>query len=240
MIIVFQEMTNKLPTFAQQVLQFTLSLKPDWSLPPGIELLFPYASQETLDTMKAFYDQYYQDQAERIFIFGINPGRFGAGITGVPFTDPIRLEEACNLPNSFKKRSELSSIFVYEFINAYGGPASFYQKYYITSICPLGFVKDGKNYNYYDDKKLQQAVEPHIIDNIKSQLKFGGTQKVALCLGQGKNFKYFQKLNAKQQFFEEILPLPHPRWVMQYRRKRMDEFTQSFLDNFAKAEKLVG
>ena len=81
-------MTNKLPTFAQQVLQFTQSLKPDWSLPPNIELLFPYSAQETLDTMKTFYDKYYKDQAERIFIFGINPGRFGAGITGVPIYRP--------------------------------------------------------------------------------------------------------------------------------------------------------
>ena len=233
-------MTNKLPTFSEQVLQFTLELKPNWVLPPEIELLFPYSAPETLGTMRSFYDKYYQDQKQRIFIFGINPGRFGAGITGVPFTDPIRLEENCFIPNSFKKRAELSSIFVYEFINAYGDPDSFYQKFYITSLCPLGFVKNGKNYNYYDDKKLEQAVEPHIIDNINQQLDFGGTKKIALCLGRGKNYKYFQQLNAKHQFFEEILPLPHPRWVMQYRRKKMDEFVRFFLDNFAKAEKIAG
>lgn len=223
--------------FSEQVLEFTTNLKPDWVLPPEIELLYPYDTPDTLSTMKTFYDKYYQDYKRRIFIFGINPGRFGAGITGVPFTDPIRLEEDCQIPNDFKKRAELSSIFVYEFINAYGNPADFYQKFYITSICPLGFVKNGKNYNYYDDKKLQQAVEPHIIDNINQQLDFGGTKKVALCLGQGKNYKYFQQLNTQHQFFEEILPLPHPRWVMQYRRKKMEEFTQFFLDTFAKAEK---
>lgn len=227
------------PTFAQKVLQFTLDLKPDWALPPEVELLFPYSAQETLETMNTFYDKYYNDHQERIFLFGINPGRFGAGITGVPFTDPIRLETDCHILNNFKKRAELSSIFVYEFVNAYGGPTKFYQNYYITSLCPLGFVKNGKNYNYYDDRALQNAVEPHIIENITKQLDFGGNSTVALCLGQGKNFAYFQKLNEKHSFFKKILPLPHPRWVMQYRRKKMQDFVQSFLDNFAEAEALV-
>ena len=30
-------------------------------------------------------------------------------------------------------------------------------------------------------------------------------------------------------FFERILPLPHPRWVMQYRRKRKEEFVGQYL-----------
>lgn len=229
-------MTNITPTFAQQVIQFTLNLKPDWSLPSQIDLLFPYSAPETIDTMRIFYQKYYNDHQERIFLFGINPGRFGAGKTGVPFTDPIRLESECQIPNNFKKRAELSSIFVYEFVNAYGGPELFYRKFYITSLCPLGFVKNGKNYNYYDDKALQNAVEPHIIKNINQQLDFGGTNAVALCLGQGRNFAYFQKLNEQHAFFKKILPLPHPRWVMQYRRKKMDTFIQLFLDNFAEAE----
>lgn len=231
-------MTNPPSTFAEQVLAFNFDLQPDWSLPPGVELLYPYDNPETRQTMQEFYRKYYADQQERVFIFGINPGRFGAGITGVPFTDPIRLEEVCQIPNAFKKRSELSSIFVYEFVEAYGGPDAFYQKFYITSLCPLGFVKNGKNYNYYDDKALQNAVEPHIVDNINQQLKIGGTQAVALCMGQGKNYAYFKKLNEKHRFFGKILPLPHPRWVMQYRRKKMTTFVQSFLDNFAEAEQL--
>jgi hypothetical protein len=43
-------------------------------------------------------------------------------------------------------------------INAYGGPAVFYKRFFIGSVCPLGFVKNGKNINYYDDKELQQTV----------------------------------------------------------------------------------
>ncbi|RMF23421.1 MAG: DUF4918 domain-containing protein, partial [Bacteroidetes bacterium] len=30
------------------------------------------------------------------------------------------------------------------------------------------------------------------------------------------------------QLFERIVPLPHPRWVMQYRRKRLSEFVEAY------------
>jgi len=54
-------------------------------------------------------------------------------------------------------------------------------------------------------------------------------------MGQGKNYKYFSKLNEKHQFFDEIVPLPHPRWVMQYRRKRMEEFRDMFVEKLQEA-----
>lgn len=222
-------------TFARQVIAFTKGLTPDWKIPPGIELLYPYAAPETMQALETFYEKYYADASPRIYIFGINPGRFGAGITGVPFTDPIRLEEACHIFNAFPKKAELSSIFVYAFIEAFGGVDAFYRQFYITSLCPLGFTKDGKNYNYYDDRQLQEAVTPHIEWNLTTQMAFGATSKVALCLGEGQNFKYFSKLNDKHGYFEKILPLPHPRWVMQYRRKRMDEFVDYFLRQFQEA-----
>ena len=93
-------------------------------------------------------------------------------------------------------------------------------------------MKDGKNYNYYDDKALQKAVEPHIIHNITTHIDYGCNQKVAFCMGQGKNYKYFKNLNDREKFFEEVIPLPHPRWVMQYRRKHMDEFVLTFVEKF--------
>jgi hypothetical protein len=40
----------------------------------------------------SFYQKYYADNKKRSLIIGINPGRFGAGVTGIPFTDPIRLK----------------------------------------------------------------------------------------------------------------------------------------------------
>ncbi len=217
-------------TFAEHVVAFTRLLRPpDIALPPGFEWLFPYDNPETMRALTTFYERFYADNQVRTFIFGINPGRFGAGITGVPFTDPVRLANLCGIENDFQKKPELSSIFVWEFIHAYGGAVAFCRDFYITSLSPLGFVKDGKNINYYDDRFLQKAAEPFIAWNVRTQLEFGAQRDAALCLGEGQNFAFFQKLNAKHGFFKEIVPLPHPRWIMQYRRKRVDEFVEKYV-----------
>lgn len=212
-------------TFAKEVIQFFESIA-EPKVPKGIGVLNPFSSEEVKAIVHQFYTKYYNDNEARRLIFGINPGRFGAGITGIAFTDPIRLEEDCDIPNSFHKRQELSSVFVYNFINRYGGPEAFYKDYFITGTFPLGFVFEGKNINYYDKKELQSALEKLIVKYIKEQLKWNVKTDVAYCLGKGKNLKYLQKLNEKHHFFEEIRPLPHPRWVMQYRYKLRDEFAE--------------
>ncbi|MBC7778401.1 MAG: DUF4918 family protein [Phycisphaerae bacterium] len=217
-------------TFAQKVIQFTQSLHiPEVALPPDFEWLFPYQQEETMRCLTTFYEKYYTDEQGRHFIFGINPGRFGAGMTGVPFTDPLRLETECGIKNSFPKKQELSADFVWRFIRAFGGVEAFAQSFYITSLSPLGFVRNGVNINYYDDRQLARSVEPFIVWNLRTQLEFGTLGDTAICLGEGQNYAYFKKLNEREGLFREIIPLPHPRWIMQYRRKRVDEFVGRYL-----------
>lgn len=213
--------------FSTDVLSYHFALKPAISLPKDIEWLMPYDDPETKRCMSTFYQKFYGDNQKRTFILGINPGRFGAGVTGIPFTDPIRLNQL-GIENSFPQKPELSSVFIYDMIEAFGGPTIFYKKYYISSLSPLGFVKGGKNYNYYDDPQLIQRVRPFIISNIETQLKFGADTSKVYCLGQGKNFEYLSKLNDEYQWWERVIPLPHPRWVMQYRLKRKEEFIQTY------------
>jgi hypothetical protein len=220
-------------TFGQLVLDFHFSLNPSIKLQNGVEWIIPFNAEETQQSMFKFFDKYYNDTKERYFLLGINPGRFGAGITGVPFTDPLKLENECGIPNQFQKRQELSSKFIYDCINAMGGTLDFYSKYYITSICPLGFLKDGKNYNYYDDRVTETLVTPFIIENIETQLSFGGNREYGFCLGQGKNYKYLKKLNETHQWFEKVVPLPHPRWIMQYRLKRKQEFLDQYVEKLS-------
>ena len=222
-------------TFAKQVLDFHQNLKPNWKLPPGFELLYPYDNAETWAAMTAYYQKFYSDNEPRTFLLGINPGRFGAGVTGVPFTDPIRLQDLCGIENDFKKRQELSSVFVWDFIEALGGAEAFHSKFYISSVCPLGFTKGGNNINYYDDKVLQSTVEPHIISNLKTQIEFGCNRHSIVILGQGKNYKYFKKLNERLRLWKAVIRVPHPRWVMQYRLKRKAEFLEQYVEVLNKA-----
>jgi len=219
-------------TWSQKILNYHFDLRSDLKLPHHVQWLYPYQDAETRACMKAFYSKYYHDTGQRKLILGINPGRFGAGLTGVPFTDPIRLETECGIKNNFQKRQELSSLFVYDVIHAYGGCKQFYRDMYISSICPLGFIKHNKNYNYYDDKALMKTVEPFIIEHLDIQITFGVKTDKVFCLGLGKNYEYLHKLNEKHQFFKEIVALPHPRWVMQYRLKRKDEFLLNYLEAF--------
>jgi hypothetical protein len=217
-------------SFSQKILDYHFALSPDWKLPQGVEILFPYSEKETREVMQSFYEKYYADAEERVLLLGINPGRHGAGVTGIPFTDPVRLEDPCGIENEFPKRAELSSIFVYEVVQAMGGPGAFYRRFYISSLSPLGFLKEGKNYNYYDEKALQEAVEPYIIRHLRDQIDMGCRREVAFSLGKGKNFAYLKKLNEKHGFFGQVKPLPHPRWVMQYRRKKLAEFVEEYRD----------
>jgi len=217
--------------FSQKVLQYHFNLTPALPLPNGVHWLMPYEKAETRLCMEAFYNRFYQDDQPRTFILGINPGRFGAGLTGVPFTDPIRLEKL-GIQNGFIKKQELSSVYVYDVIERCGGPDLFFSKYYIASLSPLGLMKNGVNYNYYDDPKLAKLMEPFIIQNIETQRSFGCIEEVVYCLGQGKNYDYLKKLNDQHHWWRRVVPLPHPRWIMQYRLKRKEEFLKQYASHF--------
>jgi uracil-DNA glycosylase len=216
-------------SLAEDILGFYQSLQPRFPLPEGVEIMHPYREEAAWQAATRFYHRYYGEQQRRVLLLGINPGRFGAGVTGVPFTDPIRREQVCGIPNDFVKKQELSSLFVYDVADAYGGPAAFYRHFFVTAVCPLGFVRNGRNMNYYDDKALLAACEPFIVATIRHQLIMLGSPARCACLGDGTNYKHLQKLNERYGFFEQIIPLPHPRWVMQYRRKQKDVFVQQYV-----------
>lgn len=219
-------MTKKLN---EKILEYYQGIDPDWKLPKGVSLIYPFNQEDTLKAMSSFYSKYYKDAKPRKLILGINPGRLGAGVTGVPFTDPIHLEQVCKINNPFKKKHELSSIYVFELIKSMGGAKKFFGKYYISSTCPLGFTKDGINYNYYDDPKLFKAVKKYIVKYIEEQIAFGINVEKIFCWGKGKNFKFLHKLNQEYRWFGEIIPQPHPRWIMQYRRKTMEEWKEQMI-----------
>ena len=207
----------------EEILQYYQSITKRWKLPKEVKLLYPFDNLDTLRVMGEFYTKYYKTDKARRIILGINPGRLGAGVTGIPFTDPKILEEKLKIKNPFQKRNELSSIYVYDLIQAYGGPAKFFKNFFISSVCPLGFTKNGINYNYYDDKELYQSVERYIVKYIQSQLNLPILRDVAFCWGKGKNYKFLKKLNDQHGWFEKIIPQPHPRWVMQYKLKMKEE-----------------
>ena len=222
-------------TFAEQVIHFNNNLHFNGKLPAGIRLMNPFRENpRALQTSSAFYEKYYKDHHKRHLILGINPGRHGAGVTGIPFTDTKRLESKCGLKIDGLQTHEPSSVFVYELIDAYGGAATFYRDFYITSICPLGFVKKNDkgrevNYNYYDSKALITSVRPFMEESLRSQLEFGIHTDTCFVLGTGKNFQFMEKFNAELGLFDKLIPLEHPRYIVQYRSREKEVYVERFL-----------
>jgi hypothetical protein len=215
-------------TFAQKAIGFFTKLKSPVNLPSKTDVLNPYTDKEVKKIIKEFYNRFFDDRNDRIFILGINPGRFGGGITGIAFTDPVALEEHCGIQNNFSKKQELSSKFVYSFINEFGGVKYFYSKFFISALYPLALLKEGRNYNYYDGKELYQYLKPELIYSIKSQVKFGARRDIVICLGK-KNFTFLSGLNDEIKCFKRIITLDHPRFIMQYRLKKKHQYIQEYI-----------
>ena len=224
-------------TFADRIINFNTHLAYNQSLPKDFDVLNPYMDNpETMEVMRAFYHKFYNDNRQRKFIIGINPSRHGAGVTGVPFTDTKRLESECGIVMKSAHTHEVSSVFMYDMIKAYGGVTKFYNDFYINSPFPLAIVrksKDGKwlNANYYDDEALFKSVKKYMIETLKKHIALGvDTQKV-FVLGK-KNATFLQKLNKEATLFGEMVVLEHPSFIQHYKSKEKQLYIDKFLMSF--------
>ena len=196
-------------TFADKAIPYYHQLAAPANLPPGIDVMNPYLSPVVQDIVRTFYTRFYQDTNPRVFLLGINPGRFGAGVTGISFTTPQNLRRYCGIENNLRDTPELSSRLIYQVVEAFGGAEAFYDKFFLSSLFPLALTKDGKNYNFYDDRATTDALWPAITEAIRTQLDFGANRNVAVCLGR-KNETYLRRLNDQQGFFSRIAPSTTP------------------------------
>lgn len=217
-----------MPTFAYKAISYFIKLKTPQKLPSGVQILNPYVNIKVRSAVKEFYQKFYNDDRKRIYIIGINPGRFGGGLTGISFTDSVALRKHCGIDNQFGNKEELSSKFVYEVINNYGGVKKFFSHFFLSAIYPLALIKDGKNYNYYDNKKLFSLLKLHLKTSLSKQVKFGVNRRVVICLGK-KNAQYLKVLNDELGLFDNIEVSNHPRFIMQYRKKKIDYYITQYL-----------
>ncbi|WP_164122519.1 SMUG2 DNA glycosylase family protein [Sphingobacterium sp. xlx-130] len=223
--------------FADRVIEFNSGLHYAGELPDGFQVMNPYLDNpETMLVMRQFYRKYYEDASDRQFIVGINPSRKGAGVTGVPFTDTKRLLSACGIEMKSAHTHEISSVFLYDMIDAYGGAKAFYQRFYINSPFPLAIIRQIKagqwvNANYYDDPSLFAAVKDFMIDSLRKHISMGLDVSKVYVLGK-KNAKFIQKLNKEAKLFGTIEILEHPRYIQQYKSKEKDLYIAKYLDAF--------
>ena len=225
--------------FGEKVVAFNKKLKFSGNLPEGFEVMNPFFDNpETIAVMSKFYQKFYNDYHQRKFIIGINPSRRGAGVTGVPFTDTKRLETMCGIEMKTAHTHEISSVFLYDVIENFGGVEAFYKKFYINSPFPLAIIrktlKGNLNANYYDDKDLFEAVKPFMIQSLKDHIDLGLDTSEVFILGK-KNATFIDKINSQEKFFEKMTVLEHPRYIQQYKIKEKQLYIDKYLIALNKA-----
>lgn len=226
-------------TIAEKVVGFNKKLKYSGNLPEGFDVLNPFFDNpETLVVMTQFYQKFYNDYSQRKFIIGINPSRHGAGVTGVPFTDTKRLESVCEIEMKSAHTHEISSVFLYDVIENFGGPELFYKEFYINSPFPLAItrqtIRGGLNANYYDDKNLFEAVKPFMIQSLRDHISLGLDTSEVFILGK-KNAIFLDKINNEENFFDKMTVLEHPRYIQQYKSKEKQLYIDKYLIALNKA-----
>jgi hypothetical protein len=160
---------------------------------------------ENVDLVRAFYQKYYSKPAARIVLCGINPGRKGAGKTGIPFID---FKGASRLmPNVSENDWESSSQFVLAIIEKMGID-NFFKKVYLTNLSWYGFKKERKNVNYYE---LPVSIQKYFIKNFIKEMDI---VKPSLIIPLSKEVEATLKVMKEGGLLPYRIGkrLPHPYW----------------------------
>lgn len=231
----------KSKTIAQKILAFNDALKSaSINLPEKYRLINPFAGanqQQIAQIIHRFYHRYYHDDKRRFMILGSSPARRGTALTGVPFEDVNHLQKDTGISIDAFGANKRSSSFLYEVMEEYGGRQNFYKQFYMSFVCPLGIEKinlkgNWINCNYYENAVLKKCLYLFIVDSLRRQIDFNIDTSVCFCIGSGENFKFLSNINNEYHFFDTIVPLEHPRFIMQYNADRKEEFIQKHVNTF--------
>ncbi|WP_432354389.1 uracil-DNA glycosylase family protein [Sporosarcina sp. A2] len=128
-----------------------------------ISILPGFTDQAEL--VRSYYKKFYSKPGRRIVFCGINPGQYGAGKTGVPFIDFDGISRL--LPGHERQDKERSAQFMLSIIEEYGA-GEFQDAVYLTNLSWYGFLRDGKNLNYYI---LPRNVRHHFTKSFVEEMK---------------------------------------------------------------------
>ncbi|MCI9433890.1 MAG: DUF4918 family protein [Bacilli bacterium] len=231
----------KRKNFSYSVLEFN-----EWLANISLELFDNYRvsnpfngknKEQIKEVTNSFYKKYYNDHNKRYLILGSSPARKGTAITGIPFEDASHLykETGIMIDNFYINKSP--SDFLYDVMEQYGGCEKFYKVFFMSFVCPLGIVNmnakgNEVNENYYENRKLEKFLYNFIVDSLKKQIAFGIETSVCYCIGSGENFKFLTKINERYKFFDKIIALEHPRFIMQYNSKDRDKYVDKYINVF--------
>jgi hypothetical protein len=178
-----------------------------------------------------FHKKYIEPNSPKIVICGINPGRNGAGLTGIPFID---FESLSNMLPGIKENDwEQSAKFFFSVVQGFGIEI-FYKNFHVTNISWFGFsrIDKSKNVNYFE-KDISTEIAIYLIDKFVEEMDLINPDYIIplskTVLYELENLKKQKKIRA-----EIGTCLNHPSWVVAYRRKDLSTWRQKYIDTFSK------
>ena len=88
------------------------------------------------------------------------------------------------------------------------------------------------NCNYYDNKHLKNSLTSFIVENLRKQITLGIDTSICYCIGSGENFRFLTEINKQYNFFDKIISLEHPRFIMQYNSKDKEKYLNKYIEVF--------
>lgn len=161
--------------------------------------------ENNYELIDKFFVKYYGKLLPDCVICGINPGKNGAGKTGIPFIDFATLSKL--LPGVENFNVEPTATFFYDIISAFGAD-NFFNKFYVTNFSSVGYIKNDKNFNYYDG--LPDELVKLIEKNFLSEMEII-KPKIIVSLGEdvhNRIKRLFPTDNVKK------IRLPHPLYII--------------------------
>ena len=76
--------------------------------------------------------------------------------------------------------------------------------------------------------ELTQTTQAQL-EVLKKQVEFNIDRSVCYCIGSRENYEFLKLINEKFNFFDKIIPLEHPRFIMQYNSKNKDYYLKKYL-----------
>jgi hypothetical protein len=83
---------------------------------------------------------------------------------------------------------------------------------------------------------VYSSLKPQILKTFKQQIDFGANDKYVISFGK-RNAEYVKEINDEIGYFKEIIIFDHPRFIMQYRLKKLDEYLDKYTKIFSKVSK---
>ena len=174
-----------------------------------------------------FWDTYYSEGVPRVVVCGLNPGRLGAGQTGIPFMDFESLGQL--LPGIARRDRERSASFFFHVLSVFGA-AAFYRTFYVTNVSAVGFVRSGRNLNYPDLPAPALAiVKQRFLEEME---EVQPTHVIALGRQVQKTLRQWLPAAVDCSHC-----LPHPAWVATYRPREKAQWIEHYLTEFERYRK---